>query len=143
MHTPPAQPEALEEIELGLRQYGYPALARWMAKDPDSETFIYRKFDQLSARNLLFLQCQLIELEEKLKKLDVEIRCSREPDLIKSQVRWETFVEKSEEEDGPVRRVMEVQVEVQKKLKEYRKSIVVFMVYLHKAVGRSHMERKY
>lgn len=45
-----------------------------MARDPDGETFIYGKFDELSARTLLALQSELIELEARLKELDEKTR---------------------------------------------------------------------
>lgn len=34
---------------------GFPAVAAWIARDLDNETFIFRKFDELTARNLLHL----------------------------------------------------------------------------------------
>ncbi|KAF6798239.1 hypothetical protein CMUS01_15725 [Colletotrichum musicola] len=51
---------------------GYAAVAEWMARDVDNETLIYRRFDELSARCILNLQSELLELEEQLQKLDEE-----------------------------------------------------------------------
>ncbi|KAF6827860.1 hypothetical protein CPLU01_08879 [Colletotrichum plurivorum] len=51
---------------------GYAAVAEWMARDVDNETFIYRRFDELSARCIMDLQSELLELEEQLRKLDAE-----------------------------------------------------------------------
>jgi len=48
---------------------GYPALARFIGSDKDF--FVFRRFNTLSARNLLFLQGELIELEERLQELDL------------------------------------------------------------------------
>jgi hypothetical protein len=56
----------------GTRRDGYPAVASWMARDPDNEIVIYRKFDILSVRNLLNLQSEIIYLESKLESLDNE-----------------------------------------------------------------------
>lgn len=49
---------------------GYPSFAYFIARDGDAA--IYRKFDQLSARSLLYLQSELHELEGKLRQLDRE-----------------------------------------------------------------------
>ncbi|KAF6782351.1 hypothetical protein CSOJ01_16008 [Colletotrichum sojae] len=60
----------------GMRdpKVGYAAVAEWMwmARDVDNETLIYRRFDELSTRFILELQSELLELEEKLQKLDKE-----------------------------------------------------------------------
>lgn len=47
---------------------GFPTFAAYIASDP--ELAIYRKFDFLSARNLLYLQGELITLEAELKEFD-------------------------------------------------------------------------
>jgi len=63
----------LEKGKIRLRD-GYPALSEWIARDPDHETFIFRRFDRLTARNLLNLQSQLLEIEQKLDDLDQKSR---------------------------------------------------------------------
>jgi hypothetical protein len=40
---------------------GYPSFAAFISQDPDAA--IYRKFERLSARNLLYLQSELHHLE--------------------------------------------------------------------------------
>jgi len=63
----PPQPQPLH------KHRGYPALATFIGSDKDF--FIFRKFNVLSARNLLFLQDELSELEEELNAIDlVELR---------------------------------------------------------------------
>ena len=47
---------------------GYPTFAQFIAKYPDAA--VYRKFESLSARNLLYQQSRLYHLEEELQKLD-------------------------------------------------------------------------
>ena len=47
---------------------GYPTFAEFIAKDKDAA--IYRRFENLRARNLLYLQDELHELERKLEELD-------------------------------------------------------------------------
>jgi hypothetical protein len=58
---------------------GYPSLAAFIASDKDKSTVIYRRFDRLSARNLLYLQSELAELEVKQDAFDREdMRASTE-----------------------------------------------------------------
>ena len=59
------QVQFAQHVELGQLRDGYPALAKWIARDPDNETLIFRRFDRLAARNILHLQAQLIALEKQ------------------------------------------------------------------------------
>ncbi len=90
-----------------------------MTRDPDNESFIYRKFDKLSARNLLNLQSELIDLESKLEKFDTESRSSNDQVLKQSTRKWETFVKNSKEREQERMR-MELSKEIRVKLREYR-----------------------
>ncbi len=111
------------DVELGIPRDGYPALAAWIARDPDNESYIFRKFDRLSARNLLNLQSHLIGIEEKLDQFDEETRRSRDFDLKQSARRWETFARNAEDPNRPEeKKRMELVGELQVKLKEYRQS---------------------
>lgn len=61
------------DIEQGLyhdpsRLDGFPALAYFIGKDADAE--IFRRFNRLGARNLLYLQSIVGNLETKLDDLD-------------------------------------------------------------------------
>lgn len=51
---------------------GFPSLANFIASDRDRTTFIYRQFDELAARNLLYLQSELAELQTEQRKYDEE-----------------------------------------------------------------------
>jgi hypothetical protein len=51
---------------------GYPSLAAFIASDRDRTTFIYKRFDELAARNLLYLQSELAELHSKQRAFDQE-----------------------------------------------------------------------
>lgn len=57
---------------------GFPALAAFIASDRDRTTAIFKRFDRLAARNLLYLQSQLAALEEQLDASDEADRGSRE-----------------------------------------------------------------
>lgn len=49
---------------------GFPRVAHKIASDPDKTAFLFRRFDQLSARNLLYLEAELAELESQQNKFD-------------------------------------------------------------------------
>src|SRR3954453_9546626 len=61
-----------EEMDLFEASYvpGYAPLAAFIAKDPDHSTAIYHRFDELSARNLLYMQSELFELKAKQAEFD-------------------------------------------------------------------------
>lgn len=53
---------------------GYPRFAAFISSDEDRSTTIYRRFERLSARNLLYLETELQELEETQDRLDASSR---------------------------------------------------------------------
>lgn len=63
------------------QQDGYPALADFVAQDPDQETFVFRRFESLSARNILNLQGELIKLGDNIAALEREAADSVDPEL--------------------------------------------------------------
>jgi len=106
---------------------GYPAVGRWMAEDPDGEPFVFRKFDDLAAQNLLALQSELLEMEERLKGLNHAAFLG--PDMaIKAAAReWEVLIQQNAGEHSQpevvnvARQRMALIKEIREKLKEYRK----------------------
>jgi hypothetical protein len=50
--------------------HGYPSLAAFIASDKDQSASIYRAHRRISARNLLYLETELSELEAELDALD-------------------------------------------------------------------------
>ncbi|VUC34359.1 unnamed protein product [Clonostachys rosea] len=67
---------------------GYPSLAAFMASDPDRTALIFKRFDRLTARTLLYLESELAELQAQLDAFDEEDRgspCARN---------WTTYKEK-------------------------------------------------
>ncbi|OCL03677.1 hypothetical protein AOQ84DRAFT_433802 [Glonium stellatum] len=116
------------DIELAIPKApknGYPALAAWIAHDPDNESYVFRKFDRLSARNLLYLQSELIALEEMLDQLDRETQESKDVGLRLSAQRWETFVENAKDPSRPENGRMELAKVLQKKIKEYHEALLL------------------
>jgi hypothetical protein len=59
-------------VELVKAHNGFPRVADKIASDPDKTTTIYRRFDRLSARNLLFLEAEITELEALQNKYDTD-----------------------------------------------------------------------
>ena len=99
---------------------GYPSLAAFIARDCDKSTAIYRRFDRLSARNLLYLQSELVELEARQDAFDAE-DLSGTLENKKSARYWQTLQRRAVE-PGYTREKQRVEVleEVRKKIKEYR-----------------------
>jgi hypothetical protein len=113
------------DVELGRLRDGYPALAGWIARDPDSETFIFRKFDRLAARNILHLQAKLTAIENEMDKLDEEARQSNDFEACQSSRRWESLTKNAEVKNRPEKKRIEVLDELREGLREYCSSHVV------------------
>lgn len=110
---------------LGNIRDGYPALASWIGRDPDGETLVFRRFRKLSARNLLHLQSQIIELEQKIEELDDEAQGSADLDARQASRRWETLTQLAADPTRPERERLEKVTELSSKMKEYGTVIVL------------------
>ena len=95
---------------------GYPTFAAFIAKDKDAA--IYRRFENLSARNLLYLQSELHDLERQLEKIDLEDAKNIDNELAQRAARQWTYYEKDSNEQA--RRRRNLQRTIKKKIKEYR-----------------------
>jgi len=124
MATTPKPPD----IEVGQVRDGFPALASWIARDPDNESFVFRKFDRLGARNILHLQSQLIALENELDQLDEEARRSNDFEARQSSRRWETLMKHANDPNRPEKRRLEKMEELQKLLNRYCTTNTTFML---------------
>lgn len=116
-------PDLHMDVESATKSEGFPALARRIATNPDYETFIFRKFDRLSARNLLHLESRLSYLEWKLDQADQQAALG--PDKVDNEtlrsVRvWEAFEENAKDENRPEHDRMMIEEEIGEVLKEYR-----------------------
>lgn len=102
---------------------GYAAVADWIALDPDNETFVFRKFDELAARNLLYIQSELLCIEKELAALDrQDAEEAREDMDVKDAARtWEVLSRRSEAGHGDSKRRVELINRLRAKMKEYRK----------------------
>ena len=99
---------------------GYPSLAAFIASDCDKSTAIYRRFDRLSARNLLYLQSELLELEARQDALDAEDSCGLIEDKESSR-NWQVLQRRAAE-PGNTKQKERVKVlkEIRELMKEYR-----------------------
>lgn len=115
------------DSELGHVRDGYPALATWIGGDPDGETLVFRRFRRLSARNLLHLQSQLVQLEQEIDELDMQARTSADLDARQASRRWETFTQLAADPDRPEKVRMEKVNELSVKMKEYGKRPALYI----------------
>ena len=99
---------------------GYPSLAAFIASDPDKSTAIYRRFDRLSARNLLCLQSELVELEARQDHLDAAYRARSTKEQAGARD-WKIAKERAESDEAPEedRERVEIALEIRRKMKEY------------------------
>jgi hypothetical protein len=102
---------------------GYPSLAAFIASDKDKSTAIYRRFDRLSARNLLHLQSEVAELEARQDAFDdKDFRANPDEKGVSSN--WAAFSAKATEKDNVREKErMDLVHEIREKIKEYRKQI--------------------
>lgn len=103
---------------------GFPSLGHFVASEPDAGTVVFRRFDSLSARNLLFLQSQLADLEAEQRDLDTEDVESINHEERASRQDWKLFETRSEDTTSPFhereQRRMQLARRIQKTLKQYR-----------------------
>lgn len=97
---------------------GYPSLADFIASDHDHSSVIYKRFDRLSSRNILYLQSELAELERRQDEFDREdLRGDLETK--KSARDWVTFLEKSKVPNSKALEKMQLVHDIRAKIKEY------------------------
>lgn len=104
---------------------GFIAVASKIASDPDKSTTIYRRFDNLSTRNILYYQAELAELEDLQKRYDEEDQNARDESSIECQRDWEAFVLCAQDE-GREKRKMDLIMKIRTTLEKYRK---IFLLY--------------
>jgi hypothetical protein len=98
---------------------GYPKLSGRMGMVP--EMAIFRRFGALNAQMLLYMQSELIHLEEELRKLELED--SRSEQSYKSKYSCDCFFLYTSTTEGDDRQLRLV-LEIKAKLKEYSKHMV-------------------
>jgi hypothetical protein len=119
------------ELGEGKPINGFPRVAAKIAHDRDKTTTIYRRFDRLSARNLLFLQAELAELEALQDSYDSADLNTTDQAIIDGHSDWAEFERYAKETDNnghPVRpeekKKMDLALKIRTRLKEYRKRAI-------------------
>ncbi|QYT03245.1 hypothetical protein H0G86_010215 [Trichoderma simmonsii] len=107
------------------RKNGFAQVARWVALDPDKETSIYRKFDALAARNLLYLQSELLVLENKLEQIDINDAKSDDMDLGDAIMTWETLEQQFNNGNEKARVRMDLIIKIRARIKEYHEALLL------------------
>ena len=104
---------------------GFPAVSAFIARDPDHETYVFRKFKRLTARMLLHLQSELVNLECQLDELDREADNGDDKDLQRSMRNWEVFksnAEARDEVEGKRKRLFD---QIEATLRKYHEMLVL------------------
>ena len=97
----------------------FPSLATFIASDEDRSTSIYKRFQRLSARNLLHLQSELMELEAQQDEYDAEV-ASLDLEAKKSLRNWADLKDRALKPiDTRETRGLSLAIEIKEKLKEY------------------------
>lgn len=97
---------------------GYPSFAHFVSQDGDAA--IYRRYESLSARNILYLQSELHELEGQLEGLDaadVKERDFDDDEPRKIARLWHRYARADNER---ALRHRALQAKIRAKIKEYR-----------------------
>ena len=98
------------------RLAGYPSYATFIARDKDAAT--YRKFESLSARNLLYLQSELNKIHARVEALDRDDAKDIGNEIAQKAARlWDHFANDDNEDARARRELWEM---VRNKIKEYR-----------------------
>ena len=107
----------LDSMSVSTRQLeGYPTFAEFISKDKDAA--IYRKFENLSARNLLYLQSELHDLERQLHEIDREDAKNIDDENAQQAARlWTHFANDSNDQALARRKLHD---RIKSKIREYR-----------------------
>lgn len=102
---------------------GFPSLAHFVASDRDRTTLLFKRFDELAARNLLYLQSELAELEAKQRAFDQQ---DLKADLETKQCarNFADFQKAVQAKDAIQEERWQLMREIREKLKEYREALL-------------------
>ncbi|CAK1356504.1 hypothetical protein CB0940_10959 [Cercospora beticola] len=114
-------------VEKGIQRspHGLPGLASFTARDPDHETYIFRRFNDLTARNLLHLQSELLDLRQQLCELDSDATSSTASGELKVCMQNPQLLHKlAAERDGPEKKLVMLLEKVERKLDKYQRAVL-------------------
>lgn len=103
---------------------GYPSLAAFIASDRDKTTAIFKRFDELAARNLLYYQSELAELQWKQRMFDQE-DLKADMDTKQCARNWTDFKRAAALTDNTRQKErMELVQRIRCTMKEYREALL-------------------
>lgn len=105
-------PVSSEQASMG----SYNKLSKFMGALP--EVAIFRRFGALNAQNLLFLQAELVRLEDELQSIREDDAQSGDLEKKQSHQSWRSLVLAHEQDKGANSQWRKV-LEIREKLKEY------------------------
>ncbi|KAL6400323.1 monocarboxylate permease [Ilyonectria robusta] len=122
-----------EDIELKRlkrlkRHGGYSAAASWLASDPDDEALVFRKFNRLAALNLLYMQSEVLELENRVDAMHLSTVDGHDMGLKDAARTWETLIRQCQpgsEFRLDAKERMDLLLELRKKLKDYHEALAL------------------
>ncbi|KAF2735880.1 hypothetical protein EJ04DRAFT_434191 [Polyplosphaeria fusca] len=130
-----ANPSPVADVERPAsprKQYleGFPSLSALLSSDPDLQ--VYRRFNRLASRNLLYLQAEILDLESRLKEFDAEdldIANAEDDssDWMETKLNarcWEVFRERAEQGHEKSRERMKVIRELRERMGEYQDALI-------------------
>lgn len=106
---------------------GFPSLASFIASDPDHTSLVFKRFDRLAARNLLYLQSELAELQTRQDEFDAEDQVLGLGNFHAKEcaMNWESFRDAAEADNEKQKERMKLVTDIRAKLKEYSKQTVL------------------
>ncbi|CAG8957585.1 hypothetical protein HYFRA_00010451 [Hymenoscyphus fraxineus] len=125
-HTPAREPQRSPPA-----RKGFSAVASKIASDVDKTTTLYRRFDNISARNLLYYQAEIAELEELQNSYDELDRLEKDKISNECQRDWSQFAERAKEGRKREREHMELAIRIRDKIERYHQALVNHQVLLN------------
>jgi len=117
---------------------GFPRVADKITRDIDKTTTIYRRYDRLSARNLLLPEAEIAELEALQNKYDEDDLRTQSVLVIECQSDWRKFEKHAAARDGNGQSAqpeqaarMKLALSVREKLKEYHEALALHQTLLN------------
>ena len=102
----------------------YPSFADFIASDP--ELSVFKRFNYLSSRNLLYLQSELLDLQTQLQDFDEEDYNGMDGEILLSAKCWETFTARAKESQHPREKErMDTIRKIRISMKEYQEALVL------------------
>ncbi|SCN88029.1 uncharacterized protein FFNC_08511 [Fusarium fujikuroi] len=102
---------------------GFSALSSWIVSDKDQELLVFRKFGEISARNILYLQCEVLSIESRLKAWDKQVEGSNDTALEQVAETWEMMIEEAEAGKTEAKDMLELVKQLRVKIKEYHEAL--------------------